>query len=230
MTREKAIVCLSGGLDSSIALCLARESYEICIALCFDYGQRAAKKEKQAAQALARHFGFSLQEIALPWLKDCTSTALVNTREELPEFSADQLDERAYTEPSAAHVWVPNRNGVFINIAAAFAEEQGAKVLVTGFNAEEAATFPDNSAEYVRAVNASLLYSTQIQCRVESPTLPWTKSQIVAAAQRMGFPFRLLWSCYEGGAKMCGKCESCQRSKRAYLENGLGDLALELFL
>ncbi len=238
MTRDKAIIILSGGLDSSVALCVAQEKYEVVLALTFDYGQRAAQKEKEAAKRFAEHYKIQHQFISLDWLKNITQTALVNQNQKLPQLKNEQLDQKEVGLESAKSVWVPNRNGVFISIAAAFADSLKAKVIITGFNAEEAATFPDNSAEYVKEANASLAYSTQVQCRVEAPTIEWNKREIVREAMkfnpsttlRASFPFEWLWSCYEGGEKMCGKCESCLRSKRAYLENGLTDMVNELFL
>lgn len=230
MIREKAIIILSGGLDSSVALYLAREKYDLILALTFDYGQRAARKEKEAAQRFAEHFNIHHQFLSLDWLKNITQTALVNQNQTLPQLKKEQLDQKEAGLESAKSVWVPNRNGIFINIAAAFAENLGAKVIITGFNAEEAVTFLDNSAEYVKRVNASLAYSTLIQCRVEAFTIEWNKTDIVREAKKLNFPFEWLWSCYEGGEKMCGKCESCLRSKRAYFQNGLAEKCQALFV
>lgn len=227
--RFKAISILSGGLDSAVSTRLAMEKHEVTLALFFDYGQRAALKEKQAALAVSQYFKVPLQEIQLPWLKDCTHTALVNRGKELPTLSSLELDQKGASEASAAQVWVPNRNGLFINIAACLAESLGAKILLTGFNREEAQTFPDNSAQFTDAISKSLAYSTQVQCRVQSFTLEMDKVEIVKKALELNFPLSLLWSCYEGGEKMCGKCESCLRSKRAYLENGLKDWMGEIF-
>jgi 7-cyano-7-deazaguanine synthase len=116
---------------------------------------------------------------------------------------------------SAAAVWVPNRNGVFINIAAAFAESLGCEAVVCGFNAEEGQTFPDNTAEYAQAATAALAYSTLSQVRVWSPTQDLTKVEIVALARRIGAPLQHVWSCYEPGPEPCGECESCLRFARA---------------
>jgi len=230
MAKERAIVILSGGLDSAAALYLAREKYEIPLALTFDYGQRAAEQEKKAAQALCHLLGIEHQFLDLKWLGKITKTALVNSASSLPTLALNELDNSALGLESAKAVWVPNRNGVFINIAGAFAEAQNVKVLITGFNAEEAATFPDNSKDYVQAANQALGFSTANQCRVESPTIEWDKTRIVKEALKLNLPFGKLWSCYEAGEKMCGKCESCLRSKRAYLANGLENLVEKLFL
>ena len=230
MSKERAIVILSGGLDSTVALYLAREKYEIPLALTFDYGQRAVEQERKAAQAICHLFDISHKFLDLTWLGTITKTALVNSEHLLPALKMAELDNPELGLKSAKAVWVPNRNGVFINIAAAFAEAESIKILITGFNAEEAATFPDNSLDYVKAVNHALDYSTSNQCRVESPTIGWDKTQIVKEAAELKVPFEKLWSCYESGEKMCGKCESCLRSKRAYLANGLIEKCQALFV
>lgn len=230
MSKERAIVILSGGLDSTVALYLAREKYEIPLALTFDYGQRSVKQEKKAAQAICGLLNISHTFLDLTWLGKITKTALVNNAHSLPALKMTELDNQELGLESAKAVWVPNRNGVFINIAAAFAEAENIKILITGFNAEEAATFPDNSRDYVEAVNHALDYSTSNQCRVESPTIRWNKTEIVYEALKREVPLEKLWSCYEAGEKMCGRCESCLRSKRAYLANGLIEKCQALFV
>lgn len=124
---------------------------------------------------------------------------------------------------------MPNRNGLFLNIAASFAEGLGAAAILTGFNREEAETFPDNSASFVEAANGSLRFSTLSGVRVESPTLQMNKLEIVQEGLRVQLPFELTWSCYEGFDKMCGACESCLRSKRAYHEGGVWERMKRLF-
>jgi 7-cyano-7-deazaguanine synthase len=113
---------------------------------------------------------------------------------------------------------VPNRNGIFINIAAGFAESMGAGQVVTGFNAEEAVTFPDNSADYLQAAGRALSYSTLSGIRVLSYTLMLDKAGIVRLGRRLGVPLEKVWPCYLGGERLCGRCESCKRYFRA-LEN-----------
>ena len=183
-------------------------------ALYFDYGQRARRRERSASRAVARHYGIPWREIALPWLAEVTSTALV--RGGIPSLDGSQLDNFRAARRTAAAVWVPNRNGVFLNIAAAVAEGLGAKLLVTGFDREEARTFPDNSEAFIRAANSAFRYSTANKVRVRSFVSSLDKRQIVARGRAAGAPLGLVWSCYEGGAKPCGRCESCARSTRAF--------------
>jgi 7-cyano-7-deazaguanine synthase len=118
---------------------------------------------------------------------------------------------------------VENRNGIFLNIAAAFALSAGGSVVIAGFNREEAEEFPDNSREYIRAVNRALEVGEIHDIRVESPTAGMDKASIVKEGLRLGIPWDLLWSCYEGGRLMCGTCPSCSRLRAALEEQGVRD-------
>jgi 7-cyano-7-deazaguanine synthase len=203
----KAVAILSGGLDSTVSLAVAVRRMEVVLVLTFDYGQRAARRERRASATIAKHYRIPHRVIAVPWLAALTGTALVNRKAELPRH---EMSER-----SAKAVWVPNRNGVFIEIAAAHAESAGATRLVTGFNREEAETFPDNSKAYVGAVNRALSYSTANGVRVVSFTIDLDKKGIVRLGRKLKAPLQHIWPCYEGGTSWCGSCESCLRSLRA---------------
>ena len=203
----KGVAILSGGLDSTVSLAVAVRKMKVAFAITFDYGQRAAKRERAASARIARHYRVPHRVIGTPWLAGLTGTALVNRKARLPRH---EMSER-----SAKAVWVPNRNGVFIEIAAAHAESMGAGRLITGFNREEAATFPDNSKAYVGAVNRSLSFSTANGVRVVSFTIDLDKRAIVRLGRRLGAPLGHVWPCYEGGKTWCGSCESCLRSLRA---------------
>lgn len=185
------------------------------LCLTFDYGQRAAAKEIQAADGLCKHYGLRHQVIKLDFFQGITDTALVNQSRDLPGPQTKDLDNPDIAAGSAAAVWVPNRNGVFINIAAAFAESMDCGQVVTGFNREEAATFPDNSREYVDAAGLALSFSTANKVRVVSYTQMLDKVEIMELGRRLKVPWRYIWSCYRGGEKMCGVCESCRRFFRA---------------
>ena len=211
----RCVSLLSGGLDSVVATTVAAREGAVELALTFDYGQRAAGAEVRAAAAACRELGIPHRVIELPWLAEVTTTVLVNRDAALPELAADELDDAQVTEASAAAVWVPNRNGVFINIAAAFAESLACEAVVCGFNAEEGQTFADNTPEFAAAASEALAYSTMNHVRVVSPTQDLTKVQIVALGRRIGAPLQHIWSCYEPGPERCGKCESCLRSARA---------------
>jgi len=211
---QRAIVLLSGGLDSAVNLKCALDRGQVVAAITFDYGQRAARRERAAAAAMCRRFRITHEVIRLPWLGRITRTALVRRSARLPHPREANLDGPGAAS-TAARVWVPNRNGVFVAIAAAFAEARAADCIVPGFNAEEAATFPDNSIAFVRAMNAALEVSTRRRIRVRSFTGRYAKRSILSLGMRIGAPLDLVWCCYEGGKRMCGRCESCLRFVRA---------------
>jgi len=217
-----SIILLSGGLDSAVGLGAAVRNGQVLLALSFDYGQRAAAREIEAAARLAEYYAVPHRVIKLPFLGEITTGSLVNRAEPLPKVGASGLDDLDVTSKSAASVWVPNRNGLFINIAAAFAESLGAGWIVAGFNAEEAATFPDNSRTFVEAVNRCLDFSTLTGVKLTSLTMEMDKVEIVRYGRLLGVPLDYVWSCYEGGEKPCGECESCLRLARALKEAGKG--------
>lgn len=215
---SKAITLLSGGLDSAVATKLAVREYDILCALTFDYGQRARSREIDVSQRLCKEFDIEHRVVELPWLSSWTNTALVNEKEALPEASPDDLASEAMMR--AVGVWVPNRNGAFVAVAATLAESLGADAVIAGFNAEEAETFPDNSDAFVKATNAALALSTLNKVSLISPTLHMTKLDIAKEFILMELDSDSFWCCYEGGEKLCGSCESCARTIRAFKEIG----------
>lgn len=209
-----AVALVSGGLDSAVALALFIErggSAELCVT--FDYGQRSAAREARAGSAIAERLGVAWRVLELPWLREASAaSALVDPAAELPEGTPERPGDAA----SAAAVWVPARNLLFLSIGAALAEARGAGVLLTGFNREEAATFPDNSRGFLDAMNRTLSLACRTEVRVESPTLDMDKVQIAGEARRLGIEREHLWSCYDAGPEPCGRCESCLRSAKAW--------------
>jgi 7-cyano-7-deazaguanine synthase len=208
------IALLSGGLDSGVAsACFAKEpGNQLRAALFCDYGQLAAAREYEAAQSLASRFGVVLHRFDLPWMGELAHAAgsrLIAGSGQLPAVTKQEPGD----DDSAAMVWVPARNAVFVSIAAAMAESIGADCVVAGFNREEAETFPDNSKQFLSAASVFLQLGTRTGMSVVSPTIDWDKAQIVSAAKRLGFAEQDFWSCYEGGQMPCLSCESCVRSR-----------------
>lgn len=210
-----ALILLSGGLDSALNLALAAREGTARLALTVAYGQRAEAPELRAAEALAAHYEIPWQAVDLRWLGGIHANALTRGSSDLSLLGADELDHVEKTNASARAVWVANRNGLFLNVAGAFAEARGLARILVGFNREEAATFPDNSRAYVAAASAALQFSTLNKVAVDSFTLDWDKTEILSEAVRVGLPLELVWSCYDAGPKACGVCESCQRFARA---------------
>lgn len=216
-----AVVLLSAGLDSTYNLLKAREQFSSILALTFNYGQRSAKREVERASALANRLGVDHQVVDLPWFKSFTKTTLVNRAEAVPTGGAVAIDDLEKSRSTAKAVWVPNRNGIFLNIAAGFAEGLGAKYVVPGFNLEEAKTFPDNSEAFMKTLNDSFSFSTANQVQTLCYSAHMLKPQIMKELIRLDLPLKMLWPCYLDGEEWCRECESCQRFLRAARENGV---------
>jgi 7-cyano-7-deazaguanine synthase len=216
--RAKSVVLLSGGLDSSANLALCHAWDDPVLALTIDYGQKAASREIRAARALCELYGVRHETLDLRWLGGLGGSALTQADSAIPDLPTAQLDDMAAAMRTAKAVWVPNRNGVLINAAAAYAEKIGATRVIVGFNREEAATFPDNSVAYLEQASRALGFSTANGVAVFSYTAELDKREIVAelrALKAPAFPFDLVWSCYTGAETPCGHCESCRRLARA---------------
>jgi 7-cyano-7-deazaguanine synthase len=221
MMKKKSVVLLSSGLDSTVNLFEAREQSEVLLALTFDYGQRAALREQQRAAAICRLVGVPHKVLSLGWFADFTQSSLINRAADVPVKDSVSIDNLSVSHETARAVWVPNRNGIFLNIAAAYAEAMAADWIVPGFNAEEAATFPDNSAAFLAAATSSFAYSTANHVEAICFTTTLSKNEIVARGKTLNVPFSQIWPCYFGDEKPCGQCESCQRFERAMNANGL---------
>lgn len=214
--KPKAVVLLSAGLDSSVNLYRAAQDCDVVLALTFDYGQKAAKRELESAQKLTRQLQVPHKVINLNWFKDFNKSSLLVDSESIPTGTQVKIDDVATSQSTAKSVWVPNRNGIFLNIAAAFAEAAQAQYVVPGFNIEEAATFPDNSEAFMQKLDAAFAYSTSNKVQVRCFTVSLDKTEIVRLGDELNVPWHLIWPCYFSRDKWCGQCESCQRSKRAF--------------
>jgi 7-cyano-7-deazaguanine synthase len=217
---KSAIVVLSGGLDSSANLALAIDELDVKMAITFNYGQRAAAKEIHASGRLCQHFGVRHKIVDIPWVAQFGKSALIDKNSDVPTTDVN-IDDQIVSGATAAKVWVPNRNGIFLNIAAGWAEALACDYIIPGFNLEEASTFPDNSLAFTQALNKSFSYSTANHVVVKCYTISMMKTQILRLAIQKNLPLNLIWPCYLDGEMWCGQCESCQRSKRAFTENGL---------
>ena len=200
----KSIILLSAGLDSLVSLGLKKAEFNIDLALTFDYGQKSAQDEISASEKICRHYQIEHKVIELDFLKNITNNSLV-TDKELPKG----------IQKNSKSVWVPNRNGLFLNIAASFADSYGYDYILIGANKEEAGTFPDNTKEFIDRINSEFEYSTMVKPKVIAPLINYVKNDIVKIALQNNIPLELVMSCYKGGGKHCGECESCTRLKNA---------------
>ena len=215
------VVLLSSGLDSTYNLLKANESGEVKLALTFNYGQRAAEREIEYSAALCSKLNIPHKVVNLNFFGEFESSSLLNKSKDIPTGEQVKINDPATSGETAKSVWVPNRNGIFLNIGAGFAESLNAEFIVPGFNKEEAATFPDNSTDYMNRLTASFELSTANGVRVECFSDKKMKSEIVGEMLAMDFPMGMVWPCYFAGETICGTCESCQRFYNALRENGV---------
>ena len=136
----------------------------------------------------------------------------------------NELDNLEKSQETAKSVWVPARNMVFTSIATSFAESIGAEIIIVGWDAEEAATFPDNSKEFMDAFNELISIGSPENIKIEAPAIDLNKEEIVKLGVEVGAPMELSYSCYAGRDKHCGICESCMRRKRAFKKLKIKDL------
>lgn len=220
---KKAISVLSGGLDCTVATSVYAKDYEIN-AITFNYGQKAFKRELKAAKEICEKMNWTHEVVNLEWLSKISNSSL-NTSEEIPEVSLEDLDDLNKSSESANSVWVPARNMVFTSIAVSYAESIGADMIIVGWDAEEAATFPDNSKEFLEAFNILIDVGSPEKIKIEAPAIDLNKEEIVRLGLEVGAPMELSYSCYKGTEKQCGVCESCMRRKRAFEKLNIKDLS-----
>jgi 7-cyano-7-deazaguanine synthase len=203
--KQTSIILLSGGLDSTVSAAIAKKKTHPLFAMTFDYGQRAAKMEISSAQKTCRALKIKHKVVKISFFSEFKKLIMLDSRKKvsIKKFSA------------LRNVWIPNRNGLFINIAACYAEYYGADLIITGFNREEAREFPDNTPEFMMAMNLTLRYSTLKKIRVKSYVVGLTKKEIYKLGLRYEAPLKYIYSCYRGDKRMCGECASCRRLMEA---------------
>lgn len=223
----KAIVLLSGGLDSATAAAQAiADGYDL-IALSFNYGQRH-QRELEAAKAVAQHFAIADHHFIDVNLAQWGASSLTDLAQPLPQ-NGPQNDIRA----GIPSTYVPGRNTVFIALALALAEAKGAEAIYLGINAVDYSGYPDCRPEYLAAFQQLAQLSSKAGLEGHAPKLiaPLvmdSKVDIVRRAIALGVPIEQTWSCYQGGVVPCGRCDSCRIRDRALIEAGYLHLASPL--
>ena len=215
---DKAIVLLSGGLDSATTLYYAKSKKYETHCLIFDYGQRH-RKEIDQAKRIARKSksDYQVVKISLPW----KGSALLD---ETMKISANRkIDPRKI--PST---YVPARNIIFLSFAASFAEAIRAKAIFIGANAVDYSGYPDCRPEFIKAYQNVIAKGSKAGLQgkaadVKAPLVKKTKEQIIKLGMRLNVPFELTWSCYLGGDIPCGKCDSCCIRQKGFSEAGFID-------
>jgi len=225
MKTKKAVVLFSGGLDSTTALCWALGRGYACEAMSFDYGQRH-NRETLSARRIARLLGVKLYEIklAFPWLG---VSSLVGGGKKLPSTGLSRIGA-GKTIPST---YVPGRNLVFASMGVSLADSIGAEAVVMGPNVVDYSGYPDCRPRFYRALEKAVKAGTRRGAsggRIEllTPLIDLSKKEIIEMAAGLGAPLRHTWSCYRGGKRPCGRCDSCVLRQKGFKEAGIPDPAL----
>lgn len=226
MPTPKSVALLSGGLDSCVALAIAREESEVIACITVTYGQKHSR-EILSADKITKHYGVQLIPLSMESLgfvlKDLHATALVDPSEALPT--------NRRMSAMTAHVprsYVPGRNTIMLALAQSVAEALNADEIYCGFNAVDFSGYPDCRPIFVQAWNYLAHYSTKRgyennPITLRAPIIDLSKASVVRRGIDLGAPLHLTWSCYSGGDQPCGECDSCIIRWNAFQENGMDD-------
>ena len=223
-SHKKAIVLFSGGLDSTTCLDWALAQGYTCETLTVTYGQRHAREIK-SAQKIAAKLGVKTHflDVKLPWLSGCS---LTDSTQELPDLPIDEIVHERI--PST---YVPGRNLLFLSLAGSLADSINADTIIAGPNAVDFSGYPDCTPEFYKAAAQALNRGTKKGVtdgiEVLAPLMYLSKADIVRLAAQLKVPFELTWSCYAGGDKPCGKCDSCKLRARGFAQAGVKDTSLD---
>jgi len=220
--HKKAVVLLSGGLDSSTALAIAHQQGFELHALSFDYGQRH-QREVDAAAAVARHYGVQYQKTITIDLRAFGGSALT------ADFDVPHSRSLEKMSQEIPITYVPARNTIFLSFALAYAEVTDANDIFLGINAIDYSGYPDCRPEYLEAYERMANLATKATTQdgrvfhIHAPLLRMNKAEIIHKGIELGVPYELTWSCYEGGELACGTCDSCLLRLNGFAKPGLQD-------
>jgi 7-cyano-7-deazaguanine synthase len=221
----KAVVLLSGGMDSCVCTAIARERHGAAnIALLHaGYGQRTQERERQAFAGVADFYGVSQRLIVqLDHFRAIGGSALTDKTIAVPE---NELNAPGPHGSSIPVTYVPFRNAHFLSVAVSWAEVIGAGAIYIGAVAEDSSGYPDCRPEYYRAFQQLIREGTRPETQIEivTPVITLKKSEIIRRGIDLGAPLHLTWSCYQGEDVACGVCDSCLLRLRAFAEAGVPD-------
>ena len=224
----KVLVLSSGGVDSTTCLGMAVDRYgkENVIALSISYGQKHVR-ELESSKKIAGYYGVEHLYLDLGEIfrySDCS--LLTQSDQDVPQESyAEQI---AKTGGAPVSTYVPFRNGLFLASAASIALSKGCGIIFYGAHSDDAAgnAYPDCSEDFKNAMGEAIFLGSGEQLRLEAPFVTMTKKDVVKIGLRLGVPYELTWSCYEGGERPCGVCGTCRDRAAAFEANGVKDPAL----
>jgi len=222
VAAAKAVILLSGGLDSSTVLGIAVSKGREAYALSVNYRQRH-HKELNAARRIAKHFGVKDHKIVKIDLTQFGGSALTDDRVAVPERRA--IEDISRGIPAT---YVPARNTILLGLALGYAESLDAEEIYIAANAIDYSGYPDCRPEFYAAFREVARLGTKRgveghPIRIHTPLIHMTKADIVRTGAKLGVPFELTWSCYQGRAKACGVCDSCLLRLKGFREAGIKD-------
>jgi 7-cyano-7-deazaguanine synthase len=225
MARKRAVVCLSGGMDSTVCAALAARDFD-AYGIHFSYGQRTEKRELRSAREVAHLVGLhELLELRTDLFRRIGGSALTDPSIEVPGAVLDKAHEAALrTGVDVPVTYVPFRNAHFLAAAVSWAEVLGATTVFIGAVEQDSSGYPDCRPAYYDAFNALIAAGTREgTIRVQTPLIGLRKHDIVRLGVELGAPLHVSWSCYAGESEACGTCESCVLRLRAFAEAGTTD-------
>jgi 7-cyano-7-deazaguanine synthase len=213
--RAKAVVCLSGGMDSTVCAALAARDFE-AYALHFSYGQRTEARELESARSVAEILGFKqFLPLRMDLFRQIGGSALTDLSIAVPDAPA----EESTIGDAVPVTYVPFRNAHFLSAAVSWAEVIGAQTILIGAVEQDSSGYPDCRPAYYDAFNELIRQGTKLgDIRVETPLIRLRKRDIVRLGVELGAPLHVSWSCYSGDRVACGVCESCVLRLRAFQE------------
>lgn len=217
--NEKAVIVVSGGIDSTTLLYKTLDKGYDVQTLTFLYGQRHVK-EAEYAERICSNLKVPHKTVDLSSLKGLLSgSALTDSNVDVPE-----VPETAEHYETLQATIVPNRNAIFLSMAIGYAVSIGAQNVYFGAHFSDRGVYPDCRSEFVDAFQSAERLATDIPgLTIKAPFVNSDKSEIVKLGQELGVPFKDTWTCYKGGALHCGVCSSCRERKRAFLDAGVPD-------
>ena len=221
--RNRAVVLLSGGMDSCVSTAIARERHGAgnVAALHAGYGQRTQAREHRAFVDIAEFYGIRERLVVqLDHFRAIGGSALTDTGIAVPEGGLD-----APSRGTIPVTYVPFRNAHFLSVAVSWAEAIGAEAVYIGAVAEDSSGYPDCRPEYYKAFQELVRIGTRPETRIEivTPVITLRKSEIIRRGVEVGAPLHLTWSCYQSEDAACGACDSCLLRLRAFAEAGVED-------
>ncbi len=215
--KKKAVCILSGGMDSTLCSFIAKNDEYDIVAVHFNYGQRTQERELKAFRDICNALNTTnTYEVDLDFFKQIGASALTDSSLEVPTSGIEE---------GVPITYVPFRNGIFLSIAGAIAEKEGAEVIYIGVVEDDSSGYPDCRDTVIAKMQDTINSGTKDETKVElkTPLVHLFKSEIVKEAVKLNVPLELTWSCYQNSIKACGVCDSCRLRLNGFKQANIED-------